>query len=75
MYLFTRSGGITFGAAGNLTVRGSLIILQARAADHNVLALIETRLNKAVVLLRVPSQGTVFTIVDTNTSDNVCSDM
>jgi Domain of unknown function (DUF5123)/Right handed beta helix region len=72
-YLFTRSGGITLGGTGNLIVRGSLIILHARAADHSVLALIERRLKKAAAFISVPSQGVVFTIVDKNTSDNTCS--
>jgi Right handed beta helix region len=72
-YLFTRSGGITLGGTGNLTVRDSLIILQARAADHSVLALIERRLKKAAALIHVPAQGAAFTIVDKNTSDNTCS--
>jgi parallel beta-helix repeat protein len=72
-YLFTQSGGITLGGTGNLTVRGSLIILQARAADQRVFALIETRLKRAAAIIRVPSQGATFTIVDKNTSDNTCS--
>jgi nitrous oxidase accessory protein NosD len=72
-YLFTRSGGITLGGTGNLTMRGSLIILRAHAADHSVLALIERRLKKAAAFISVPSQGAVLTIVDKNTSDNTCS--
>jgi Kelch motif len=72
-YLFTRSGGITLGGTGNLTVKASLIILQAHAADHSVLALIERRVKKAVALIHVPSQRAAYTIVDKNTSDNTCS--
>jgi hypothetical protein len=72
-YLFTRSGGITLGGTGNLTVKGSLIILRADAADHSVSALIETHLKKAAALIYVPSQRAAFTIVDKNTSDNICS--
>ena len=49
-YLFTRCEGITPGAAGNLTVKGCLIIFQARADDHRVLAEIESRLKKAASL-------------------------
>jgi parallel beta-helix repeat protein len=72
-YLFTGYGGITLGGTGNLTVKGSLIILQAHAGDHNVLALIERRLKKAAAIINVPSLGAIFTIVDKNTTDNTCS--
>jgi hypothetical protein len=72
-YLFARSGGITLGGTGNLIVRGSLIILQANAPDHSVLALIERRLKKAAAFISFPSQGVAFTIVNKNTCDNTCS--
>lgn len=73
-YQFTKCrSGLVLSGTGSLTTRGSIITLQDYATDRRVLARIDGSVNKGTASIQVFSQGTTFTIMDRNTTNNTCT--
>ena len=72
-YQYTNCSGLTLSGRGTLTQRGGTITLQHYAADRRVSATIDTTVNRATASIQLFSQGTTFTIIDRNTSNNTCA--
>ena len=72
-YRFTKCGSaLVLSGTGTLTTRGSIITLQDYATNRRVLARIDGSVNKGTASIQVFSQGTTFTIMDRNTTNNTC---
>ena len=72
-YLFRSCGGVTVGGTGSITRRGSVIMLQQVSGDRRVQASIDTSTRKATAVVQLLSQGTMFSLMDRNISDNLCA--
>ncbi len=72
-YQFTRcSAGLVLAGTGTVIKRGGTLTLQHFAGDRRVLAQVDTTVNRATASVQVFSQGTTFTIMDRNTTNNSC---
>ena len=72
-YQFTKCGsGLVLSGTGSLAKRGSIMTLQHYGTDRRVLARVDGSVNKGTASIQVFSQGTTFTIMDRNTTNNTC---
>lgn len=72
-YQFTNCAGITLDGIGSITRRGSILTLQHYASDRRVLATIDTGANRATATIQNFAPGRLFTLIDRNTGNNVCT--
>lgn len=71
-YQFTNCRGLTLTGVGMLITKGCLVTLQVNGPDRRILARIDTCLKSGIASVQVLSQGTTFTILDRNTTNNTC---
>jgi len=72
-YEFTNCSGLTLRGIGSLVVKGGVITLKHYAADRRVLAKIDSSVNKGTASIQILGQGTIFTLIDRNISNNTCA--
>ncbi|MEK6409437.1 MAG: hypothetical protein AABN34_21140 [Acidobacteriota bacterium] len=72
-YQFTNCRGITISGVGSLTKKGCLVTLQVNGPDRRVLARIDSCSKTGTASIQVLSQGTTFSILDRNRSNNTCA--
>jgi CSLREA domain-containing protein len=72
-YQFTNCQGALLSGAGSLTRRGCLVTLQVNGPDRRILARIDTCSRTGNASIQLLSQGSSFSILDRNTSNNTCT--
>jgi VCBS repeat protein len=72
-YQFTNCRGTLLSGIGSLIKKGCLVTLQVNGPDRRILARIDTCAKTGSVSIQLLTQGTSFSILDRNTSNNTCA--
>src|ERR1041384_7740985 len=72
-YRFASCDGITLTGTGRVERKGCRLTLQATSSSGNLLAKLSTCSNSGTATIQVFSQGTTYTITDSDMTNNTCS--